>query len=118
MAAVAQSDARRRLEVERAATLEHLAILDAAIRDVVESAGSTTGDDEHDPEGATIAFERAQVSALAQQARQRLAEVDAAVVRLDLGGYGICRRCSQPIAPERLAARPAAGLCVRCAALR
>lgn len=88
------------------------------MRDVVESADSTTGDDEHDPEGSTIAFERAQVHALAQQARERLGEVDAAMARLDVGAYGMCGRCGQPIAPERLAARPAAALCIICAGAR
>lgn len=105
-----------RLRSERVAALEHLAILEAALRDVVESSGSTTGDDEHDPEGSTIAFERAQVAALAARARQRLADVDAAVERLNSGAYGACTRCGRPIAPERLAARPAAEQCVRCAA--
>lgn len=106
------------LSDERAAALGQLGILEGALRDVVESAGSTTGDDEHDPEGSTIAFERAQLSALAQRARQRLCEVDAALARLGAGGYGVCERCCQPIAPERLAARPAAALCIGCASAR
>ena len=72
-------------------------------------------DDEHDPEGATIAFERSQVSALARQARDHLAEVDAALQRLDEGTYGVCERCGRPIAPGRLEARPTARLCIECA---
>ncbi|MCW2604006.1 MAG: molecular chaperone DnaK [Pseudonocardiales bacterium] len=111
-------DASQRLRLERRAIADHLAILDASMRDVVESAGSTTGDDEHDPEGSTIAFERAQVSALRQQARQRLAEVDAASARLDAGTYGMCGRCGLEIGAERLAARPGAAYCVRCAGAR
>ena len=49
------------------------------------------------------------------QARDRLAEIDAALARLDEGSYGVCERCGQPIGVERLAARPAATTCVRCA---
>ena len=103
------------LAAERPALLEQAAILDAALRDIVQSAGSTTGDDEHDPEGATIAFERANVAALAQGARARLVEVDAALHRVTTGAYGRCLVCGQPIGAERLAARPAAEHCTRCA---
>jgi DnaK suppressor protein len=82
----------------------------------VSSASSTTGDDEHDPEGATIGFERAQAMALLAQARDRLDALDAALARLDSGQYGVCVSCGQPIPAERLEARPDATRCVRCAA--
>lgn len=115
---MAESDPALLLRDERAAALEHLAILTATMRDVVQSAGSTTADDEHDPEGATIAFERAQVGALVDRAWERLGEIDAAAARLAGGTYGRCGRCAQPIARDRLAVRPAAALCVRCASAR
>ena len=35
--------------------------------------------------------------------------------RLDQGSYGRCEQCGRPIAPARLAARPAARTCIRCA---
>ncbi|MFG2110821.1 TraR/DksA family transcriptional regulator [Micromonospora chersina] len=66
----------------------------------------------HDPEGATIAFERAQVAVLLAGARRRLAELDAALERLDAGRYGRCERCGLPIPAERLAVRPSARTCV------
>jgi RNA polymerase-binding transcription factor DksA len=104
-----------RLEAERAAAAGRLAGLRRDFRFVVESASQSNADDEHDPEGATIAFERQHLAALISQARERIAQVDAALARLDSGGYGRCERCGQPIAPERLAARPAAATCVSCA---
>ena len=76
---------------------------------------ASNADDEHDPEGATIAFERQQVAALLAQARQRLADVDDALARAATGDYGTCESCGRPIAPERLAARPAARTCIDCA---
>ena len=85
------------------------------------SAGSSTAsrdrnaDDEHDPEGATIAFERSQVDALVRQTEQHLAEVDAALARLADGTYGLCERCGRPIPEGRLEARPVARTCVPCA---
>jgi DnaK suppressor protein len=83
---------------------------------VVAASLDTNADDEHDPEGATIAFERSQIGALAAQAREHLAEVDRAVARLDDATYGTCERCGLPIPPERLEARPTARRCVTCAA--
>ena len=82
---------------------------------VVAASRSSNADDEHDPEGATIAFERQQVVALLEQAQRRLADVDAALARRAAGDYGICESCGRPIAAERLAARPAARTCIDCA---
>ena len=104
-----------RLEAERAAAAGRLAGLRRDFRSVVESASQSNADDEHDPEGATIAFERQHLAALISHARERIAQIDAALARLDSGGYGRCERCGQAIAPERLAARPAAATCVSCA---
>jgi DnaK suppressor protein len=111
-------DARDRLGADRLATLGRLASLEREQADIVAAAQSANGDDEHDPEGATIAFEREHAAALARQARQHLAEIDAALARLDAGAYGTCVRCGNPISPARLAARPAAATCITCAARR
>jgi RNA polymerase-binding transcription factor DksA len=81
---------------------------------VIEASRSSNADDEHDPEGATIAFERAQVAALLAGARQRLADLDAALARYDAGTYGTCEVCGRPIPPQRLAVRPSARTCVPC----
>ena len=82
---------------------------------MVAASRASNADDEHDPEGATIAFERQQVAALIEAARRRLADVDAALARREAGGYGVRESCGGPIAPERLAARPAARSCIGCA---
>ena len=87
----------------------------AEFEGVVAASRSSNADDEHDPEGATIAFERQQVAALLDQARRRLADVEAALERRAAGSYGICETCGRPIAPERLTARPAARTCIDCA---
>jgi DnaK suppressor protein len=46
--------------------------------------------------------------------RLSLEEIDAALVRLDHGAYGVCQRCWTPIAAERLEILPHARFCVRC----
>ena len=109
---------RAALDAERAATLDRMAALRRDFDGIVDSSALVATDDEHDPEGATIAFERAQLAALIDQARGHLAELDDARDRLRQGSYGRCERCGRPIAPGRLAARPAARTCITCAAAR
>ena len=107
--------ARDRLATERAQALQRLADLTHDFDAVVAASRDTNADDEHDPEGATIAFERSQIEALARQAEGHLEEIDAALKRLDAGSYGTCEICGNPIGAERLEARPAARVCIRCA---
>jgi DnaK suppressor protein len=116
----APEGARLRLEADRDATRRRVADLEREFTGIVASAseGSSGGDDEHDPEGATVAFERQHVAALLGQARSHLAAIEAAVRKLGEGRYGRCDVCGQPIGEARLAARPAALTCVRCAARR
>jgi RNA polymerase-binding protein DksA len=103
------------LGAERAAALAQIEALTREFDEVVAASRASNADDEHDPEGATIAFERQQVVALLERARRRLADVEAAVRAVEAGTYGICETCGRPIAPERLAARPSARTCVTCA---
>jgi RNA polymerase-binding transcription factor DksA len=48
--------------------------------------------------------------------RHHLAELDAAVERVDAGTYGVCERCGGLIGDARLDALPAARTCIECAA--
>ena len=97
-------------------TTERLAALTGDYAGIVEASKDSNADDEHDPEGATIAFERSQVGTLVEEARHQLAEVEAARARLADGTYGTCERCGEPIGEGRLEARPTARTCIRCAA--
>ena len=109
---------RQALLALRDRSLRRLAALSGDFDEVVAASRDTNADDEHDPEGATIAFERSQLGALVRQARVHLAEVDAAEARLDAGTYGTCEVCGDPIGEGRLEARPVARTCIRCAASR
>jgi RNA polymerase-binding transcription factor DksA len=82
---------------------------------IVEASEFTSDDDEHDPEGATIAFERAQVLALLRQAEDELVALDRAAERVRAGVYEVCERCGGPIAEGRLTALPATRICIACA---
>lgn len=72
-------------------------------------------DDEHDPEGATLAVQFAETSALLGNSRHHLDEVNAALARMTSGSYGSCALCGIDIPLARLEARPFAAHCVRCA---
>jgi RNA polymerase-binding transcription factor DksA len=72
-------------------------------------------DDEHDPEGATIAYERAQAIALLRQARTDLDALDTTRRQLEAHGRVVCSVCGRDIDLERVAALPMTSRCVRCA---
>jgi DnaK suppressor protein len=106
---------REALDAERAQTLTRITALRREFDGIVDSTAMVATDDEHDPEGATIAFERAQLAALLETAENDLASLDDALARLRKGRYGTCEACGRPIGPARLAARPAARTCITCA---
>jgi DnaK suppressor protein len=106
------------LDAQRHATLDRISGLTVDFEEIVAASVGSNVDDEHDPEGSTVAFERAQVAALLDEARTHLDDLDRALARLAAGTYSMCERCTAPIASERLTARPATRICIRCAAAR
>ena len=104
------------VEAEQQRTARQIASLEGIVAGIVEASELVSTDDEHDPEGATIAYERAQASALVRQAR---ADRDALLVtrrQLELGQHVVCAVCGRNIDFERVAAVPTTSRCVRCAA--
>ncbi len=108
-------DPRVRLAEMRTAALRRAASLAKSFDGIVEAARDVATDDEHDPEGHTIAWERQQVSALLDDTRATLAEIEAAEQRVSDGSYGVCFTCGEEIAPARIEALPATAYCVSCA---
>ncbi len=106
------------LAAERQSTEARIAALQRDFDAIVSSSASASADDEHDPEGSSTAFDRQHVAALLSQARDQLAAISRAAERLADGSYSTCERCGLPIGAERLAARPTAATCIRCAAAR
>jgi len=106
----------------RAAIQEEMSHLDDQIEvltrrfaDIVEAAELTNTDDEHDPEGATIAFERSQATSLLRQCASDRAALRETLDRLDDPSYGTCEICQEFIGAERLLALPSTQRCIRCA---
>jgi RNA polymerase-binding transcription factor DksA len=110
--------ARAALLAARASARARLTELTGTFDELVEASAGSNADDEHDPEGATIAFERSQLGAVVRQVREQVDETDAALDRLDAGAYGVCEVCGEQIPVDRLAARPVARRCLTCAGLR
>jgi RNA polymerase-binding transcription factor len=80
---------------------------------VVAASLESNADDEHDPEGATIGFERAQLDATIGSTADQVARLRAALERIQAGTYGICEVCGRPIPEARLDVRPDATRCVQ-----
>src|SRR3954471_16265674 len=91
------AEARADLVADRAATLRRIEALSGDVDAVIEAASDVAADDEDDPEGATIAFERRGVGALLEQARVHWGDIDDALRRIDDGRYGGCEICREPI---------------------
>ncbi len=76
---------------------------------------------ERDPEfeeGAQSEHEQYTLSRLTETQRREIAQIDAALARVEAGEYGVCRDCGQEIDPRRLDALPYALLCTECASHR
>ena len=112
---MADRSAGELLEIERAAAIGRLEALGTEFDGIVAASVGANSDDEHDPEGATIAFERERTSALRAQAEAHLREIERARSRLAAGEYGTCQLCRRPIGAERLRALPVAEFCTPCA---
>ena len=128
--------AREMLMAERARARQRIAALEREFAGIAEAASAGGTDDEHDPEGATLAFERQHTAALIERAREQLAAADAALgrwrpvatacangagSRSGMTDWRPARRrepvfAAQPSSPDdRFAARPAAQTGIRCA---
>jgi DnaK suppressor protein len=77
-----------------------------------ERLADSAGDDQADT--GTKTFEREQEITLANNLLERITQVERAIDRLGEGNYGWCERCGNAIPVERLAAFPAATLCISC----
>ncbi|TWP32949.1 TraR/DksA family transcriptional regulator [Leekyejoonella antrihumi] len=103
------------LRARREVALERLAALTSERARIIDASRDDNADDEHDPEGATIAWDREQTTALVQSTSAQLQQIDLALARIADGWDGSCHVCGKPIGHERLLARPATDQCIACA---
>ncbi len=109
MTTASHDTARTRLE-------QTLAELDSATATLKDEGAGETSELSHITQhpgdvGTEVADNDREIALLEAGATQR-EQVVAALARLDDGTYGTCVDCGQPIAPERLEARPEVSRCL------
>jgi RNA polymerase-binding protein DksA len=85
---------------------------EAELVGLMRDAGDGAGHDQADM-GAT-SFERDHELTVLNNEREKLAQIDRALARIDDGTYGICESCGNPIGKMRAMAFPRATLCLTC----
>ena len=107
---VDETAARERLERERARVGELISELRSEGLDVEQAAqsGDLTHYDQHPADQASEMFEREKDLTILEALEVDLAEIEAALQRLDEGTYGVDEDTGEPIDPARLEARPSA----------
>jgi RNA polymerase-binding protein DksA len=106
----------------REALLEERGRVEAALQNLheetagtlSEDAGEETAYDNHLADTATETYDRELDYTLEENAEHLLAEIDAALKRIEEGTYGNCTNCGKQIPVERLEALPWATLCIDC----
>ncbi len=101
----AMQQEREQLEAERRQVLQDIQILRESLKGEVD-----IDLEEGDPD----LIEREKSAALLATLERKLESIETALRSIEKGLYGICERCGQPIAPERLEVKPDATLCLPC----
>lgn len=70
--------------------------------------------DNHPGDLGTASLERELDEGLAADCKGELLLVRQALIRLEMGSYGICTACGRPLSLRRLTARPQAAYCTDC----
>lgn len=104
------------LLARRAEILDAIGVSSDELAGIRLARSDGTADDEHDPEGSTLASDWSRITSLHADAEASLDEVDRALDRLNDGTFGVCVVCGNPIPDARLRVRPWADRCVTCAA--
>lgn len=106
---------RKQLEEEKARLLSAVGFLErenpGSISDELGEVADG-GTDNHLADTATAMYDRELDEGLEEGAKDTLAEIDAALQRIEDGTYGICEVCGKPIGAERLAAIPWTRFCI------
>lgn len=94
------------------------AMLDSERADLVHKLEELSQDgdaselDENFADSAQVTAEQVENRTLSASLQDQLADVEAALARIDEGTYGTCQVCEQPIAEARLEAMPSTRFCI------
>jgi len=105
---------RQELEAERERLLSAIESLNHTESLTEETGDLATGPGDHLADNATETYMRELDQGIEENAERLLAEIDAALGRIDDGTYGTCADCEGEIGLERLRAYPTAMRCIKC----
>ena len=109
---------RRALEARRAEIEGEVGRMADEIRSIgIDQEDERGGLGNHLAEDGSNVMEAERLTAISDDLRDVLAQVNAALDRMDDGTYGICQRCGRPINEERLEAFPYVAFCIDCQTL-
>ncbi|MBJ7357919.1 MAG: TraR/DksA C4-type zinc finger protein [Nocardioides sp.] len=100
------------LKEQRSHSVAVLDAQEAELTGLMRDSGDGAGQDQADM-GAT-SFERDHELTVLNSERDKLAQIERALQRIDDGTYGVCESCGNPIGKLRLMAFPRATLCMTC----
>ncbi len=100
------------LHEQRAHSVEIIEAQTAELSGLLRDSGDGAGQDQADMGAST--FERDYELTVLNSERDKLAQIDRALARIDDGSYGVCESCGNPIGKMRLMAFPRATLCMTC----
>jgi RNA polymerase-binding protein DksA len=103
---------RDELEMERSRLRAAIATVNHTQSLADETGDLSFGTDDHLADSATETYMRELDDGLEENAEHLVAEIEAALARIDDGTYGTCAVCGRPIDAERLEAVPYATLCL------
>lgn len=106
---------RKSLEEKRAEAIEEL---EYCKKELEEGLSQASGDSStysfHMADQGTDAQEREKTFMFAARQGKYLQQVEAAIERIQSGGYGVCVQCGGQIQAPRLKVVPTAKLCIKC----
>lgn len=102
------------LQGERQKVLEAIEYLHAENPGSLKDETEESTVDNHLADTATVTLDREIDYTLEENSEHVLKAIDAALVKIEAGTFGICENCGEPIAEERLAAIAYATQCIDC----
>src|SRR5688572_1759303 len=105
-------NARRRLEADRRDLVASIAGTEAELAVPVDDRGEDTTASQHPADVASDLYAREIAILTDLTLREQVADIDAALARMDKGTYGTCVDCGERVPEARLDVHPQAARCV------
>ena len=113
-AAIDTEHFRKRLLEDRARAQGALDYLHEENPGSMEDETQEIPSDNHPGDVASVTLDREIDYTLEENEERLIAEIDAALLRIEDGTFGICQTCGNPIGAERLEAVPYTTQCIDC----